>query len=232
MFRGDHVKPEQLPKHIIMENFSHDVPIMNVLLSCEKSQEVCKAFRAKGHNAFSNDILPCSGGHPEWHIQEDARIAAYNRHWDLIISFPPCTHLSLSGARWFDKKRLSGEQEDSILFFLGMWQISNAMENPRNIMTGIGGSKYIKRWFPRIYQHMKVIHFPDSPTQVIQPWQFGHGETKGTCLWLRDVPPLIPTNIVEGREQRIWKMGPSADRGEKRSITYPGIAAAMAEQWG
>lgn len=201
---------------------------MNILIACEESQEVCKAFRSKGHNAFSNDILPCSGGHPEWHLKEDARLAATNRNWDLIISFPPCTDLSLSGARWFEKKRLSGEQETSIWFFLDMWKISNCIENPRNIMSGM---KYIKKWFPNIYTHMQHIRFPMSPTQVIHPWQFGHGETKATCLWLRGVPPLVPTDIVDGREQRIWKMPPSKDRGKERSKTYKGIAKAMASQW-
>jgi hypothetical protein len=210
--------------------FSFDVPILNVLIACEESQEVCKAFRAKGNNAFSNDILPCSGGHPEWHLQEDARLAATNRHWDLIISFPPCTHLAVSGARWFKKKRLSGEQDAAIKFFLDCWNISNAVENPIGIMSGSGD--YIRAWFPHHWQRMQDMKFPLKPTQIIQPWQFGHGETKATCLWLNGVKPLIPTDIVSGREQRIWKMSPSEDRGKQRSVTLPGIAKAMAYQWG
>jgi hypothetical protein len=208
---------------------------MNILIACEESQEVCKAFRAKGHTAYSCDLLPCSGGHPEWHLQYDVKYALKkirldgSSYWNKIISFQPCTDLSVSGARWFDKKRLSGEQEQSIEFFLDVWEYSNCTENPVNIMCG---GKYIKKWFPLIWDRMKDINFPISPTQIIQPWQFGHGETKKTCLWLRGLPNLIPTDIVGGREQRIWKMPPSADRGQLRSKTFSGIAKAMAEQWG
>lgn len=185
---------------------------MNILIACEESQAVCKAFRAKGHNAFSCDILPCSGGHPEWHIQDDVRNQLL-KQWDVIIAFPPCTDLAVSGARWFKEKIADGRQKASIDFFMLFTSLQCekvAIENPIGIMS-------------TIYR---------KPDQIIQPWQFGHGETKSTCLWLKGLPPLVPTDVVEGREQRIWKMPPSADRGKQRSITYSGIAAAMANQWG
>lgn len=184
---------------------------MKVLVACEESQEVCKAFRARGHEAYSCDILPCSGGHPEWHIQDDVRNVV-DKDWDLVIAFPPCTDLAVSGARWFEEKRKSGQQQRSIEFFEFFTNLSTpkvAIENPIGIMS-------------RLYR---------KPDQIIQPWQFGHGETKATCLWLKNLPLLEPTNIVEGREQRVWKMPPSADRGKLRSKTYSGIAKAMAEQW-
>lgn len=130
---------------------------MRLLIACEESQEVTMAFRAKGHEAYSCDILPCSGGHPEWHIQDDAlKIAAY-RKWDRIISFPPCTDLAVSGARWFEQKRMSGEQLASIKFFLDIWIISDAVENPRGIMTGWS---YVDWWFPELRDLFKLIDFP------------------------------------------------------------------------
>ncbi len=208
---------------------------MKAIIGCEESQAVTIAFRNLGYEAYSCDILPCSGGHPEWHIQADIiEVLTYGHNglFDLAISFPPCTDLSVSGARWFEKKRLSGEQESSINFFLDVWELSDSVENPVNIMTG---HKYIKKWFPEIYERILDIKFPMSPSDVIQPWQFGHGETKKTLLWRRralSAIPLRPTKIVEGREQRIWKLPPTADRGMLRSKTYTGIAQAMAEQWG
>jgi hypothetical protein len=184
---------------------------MKVLVACEESQAVTIAFREREHEAYSCDLLPCSGGHPEWHIHGDA-IEQLKREWDLVVAFPPCTDLAVSGARWFPQKKADGRQQRSIDFFM---QFANyegriAIENPIGIMSSI--------W--------------RKPDQIIQPWQFGHGETKATCLWLRGLPLLKPTNIVEGREGRIWKMPPSADRGKLRSKTYEGIARAMAEQWG
>jgi site-specific DNA-cytosine methylase len=192
---------------------------MKILVACEESQEVTKAFRAKEHEAYSCDILPCSGGHPEWHIEGDVLeiltakwIPAYS-NWDMMIAFPPCTDLAVSGARWFKEKQADGRQQRSIDFFM---QLANAhipkiaIENPIGIMS---------------------THYR-KPDQIIQPWQFGHGETKATCLWLKNLPLLQPTNIVEGREQRIWRLPPSEDRAKLRSKTYPGIAKAMAEQWG
>lgn len=183
---------------------------MLILVGCEESQEVCKAFRAKGHEAYSCDLLPCSGGHPEWHLQMDIFEAINSREYDLKIGFPPCTDLAVSGARWFEEKRKNGSQQKSIDFFLRIASCFDVLENPIGIMS-------------TIYR---------KPDQIIQPWQFGHGETKSTCLWLNGLPKLIPTNIVSGREQRIWKLPPSENRSKLRSKTFPGIAKAMADQWG
>ena len=195
---------------------------MRVLIGCEESQEVCKAFRALGHEAYSCDILPCSGGHPEWHFQEDIFKVIDRDNWDMMIAFPPCTHLTVSGARWFKEKRADGRQQSGIDFFM---KIINApipkiaVENPIGIMS-------------TIYR---------VPDQIIQPWHFGHGETKATCLWLKNIPPLIYTIISPKREQRIWNM--TDENGKKlgwnteeikkmRSKTFHGIAKAMAQQWG
>lgn len=184
---------------------------MKILVACEESQAVTIELRRLGHEAYSCDIIPCSGGHPEWHIQQDV-IPLLTQKWDMILAFPPCTHLAVSGAKWFAAKRADGRQQNAIDFFM---QFANsdcpriAIENPVGIMSTV--------W--------------RKPDQIIQPWQFGHGETKKTCLWLKGLPPLVPTNIVDGREQRIWKMPPSEDRAKNRAKTFPGIAKAMAEQW-
>ncbi len=186
---------------------------MLILVGCEESQAVTTAFRELGFEAYSCDLLPCSGGHPEWHLQMDVFEAIKLKKWDAAIFFPPCTDLAVSGARWFAEKQKDGRQQASIKFFWDIVQcdiIRIAIENPIGIMS----TEYRK------------------PDQIIQPWQFGHGETKSTCLWLRGLPPLRPTNIVEGREGRIWKMPPSANRATERSKTYSGIAKAMASQWG
>ena len=183
-----------------------------VLVACEESQAVTKAFRKLGIEAFSCDIQDQSGGHPEWHIKEDVLTVIQNQRWDAIIAFPPCTDLAVSGARWFKEKQADGRQQRSIGFFMAIASADCpliAIENPIGIMS----SHYRK------------------PDQIIQPWMFGHGETKATCLWLKGLPRLVPTDIVEGREQRIWKIPPSADRGKLRSKTYQGIADAMAGQW-
>jgi site-specific DNA-cytosine methylase len=185
---------------------------MRVLVACEESQAVCNAFRELGHEAYSCDILPPSGGHPEWHIQVDV-LELLKMKWDMVLAFPPCTHLAVSGARYFEEKRKDGRQQAAIDFFMRFANCScqrTAIENPIGIMS----TKYRK------------------PDQIIQPWQFGHGETKATCLWLKGLPPLVPTEIVEGREQRVWKMPPGPDRPKLRAKTFPGIAKAMAEQWG
>ncbi len=147
--------------------------------------------------------------------------------------------LSLSGAKHFEKKRLSGEQEDGINLFLDVWEFSDCSENPRNIMSGL---TYIKKWFPHIYERMQDIGFPPSPSQVIQPYMFGDPYTKTTCLWLKNLPILKPTNIVDKGERITTKSGkslpswynlpPSPDRSKQRSKTFPGIAQAMADQWG
>lgn len=184
---------------------------MKVLVACEESQVVTTAFRKLGIEAWSCDILPTSGNHPEWHIQADV-LPLLSDGWDMIVAFPPCTDLAVSGARWFPEKRANGSQQRSIDFFMA---IANApceriaIENPIGIMSS--------QW--------------RKPDQIIQPWQFGHGETKATCLWLKNLPKLKPTCIVDGREQRIWKMPPSADRAKLRSKTYEGIGQAMAWQW-
>ena len=184
---------------------------MKILVACEESQAVTIEMRRLGHEAYSCDIEPCSGGHPEWHLQVDA-LELLKMKWDMILAFPPCTHLAVSGARYFEQKRKDGRQQAAIDFFM---RFANAdcpkiaIENPVGIMSTV--------W--------------KKPDQIIQPWQFGHGETKKTCLWLKGLPPLIPTEIVEGREQRIWKMPPSEDRAKNRAKTFPGIARAMAEQW-
>ena len=200
---------------------------MKALIACEESQAVTIEFRKIGIEAYSCDILPCSGGHPEWHIQSDV-LPLLKEDWGLVISFPPCTDLAVSGARWFSAKRLSGEQYQSIKFFLDVWEKSNCTENPIGIMNG---GKYIKKWFPDLWARMQDIKFPVKATQIIQPWMFGHGETKATCLWLNGLPKLVPTEEVEGRDQRIWKLPPSEDRAKLRSKTYQGIAQAMAAQW-
>lgn len=183
---------------------------MRVLVACEESQTVCKAFRAKGHEAYSCDVIPCSGGRPEWHLLGDVR-DYLDRTWDLCIAHPPCTHLAVSGARWFKDKQV--EQKEAIEFFMlfancGIPRV--CIENPVCIMSS--------RW--------------RKPDQIIQPWMFGHGETKATCLWLKGLQKLQPTNLVDGREQKVWKMPPSPDRARLRSVTYRGIADAMADQWG
>ena len=184
---------------------------MKILVACEESQAVTIEMRRLGHEAYSCDIEPCSGGHPEWHLQVDA-LELLKMKWDMILAFPPCTHLAVSSARYFEQKRKDGRQQAAIDFFM---RFANAdcpkiaIENPVGIMSSV--------W--------------RKPDQIIQPWQFGHGETKKTCLWLKGIPLLVPTNIVDGREQRIWKMPPSEDRAKNRAKTFPGIARAMAEQW-
>ena len=185
---------------------------MRVLVACEESQTVLHELLEQGHDAYSCDIEPCSGEHPNRHLHQDVT-GLLSEKWDMIIAFPPCTHLAVSGARWFKEKRKDGRQQQGIDFFMlfGNCKCTRiAIENPVGIMSTL--------W--------------RKPNQIIQPWMFGHGETKTTCLWLKGLPCLAPTNIVDGREQRIWKMPPSNDRARLRSKTFPGIAKAMAEQWG
>lgn len=185
---------------------------MTWLIGCEYSGVVRDAFISRGIDAISCDLLPTEneGQHYQGDIFE---IIDYP--WVGAIFHPPCTHLSVSGARHFHQKRMDGRQHAAVSFFLKIVRCSGhiprvAIENPVCIMS-------------RLYR---------KPDQIIQPWQFGHGETKATCLWLKGLPLLRPTNIVEGRENRIHKMSPSPDRGKLRSATYQGIADAMAEQWG
>lgn len=188
---------------------------MRVLVACEESQEVCKAFRAKGHEAYSCDILPCSGGHPEWHIQDDV-IKHLNDGWDMMIAHPPCTRLCNSGVSWLAKRDLWVELQVAAYFFSYLLTApipKIAVENP-------------------IMHKYAIAIIGRKQDQIIHPWMFGHGETKATCLWLKNLPKLVPTNVVEGREQRLHKLPPSPERAKLRSKTYPGIAKAMAEQWG
>lgn len=185
---------------------------MRILVACEESQTVTKKLRENNHEAYSCDIIECSGGHPEWHLQQDV-VPLLKMNWDAVISFPPCTDLSVSGAKHFAQKRADGRQQASIEFFMLFTKLDHVpivvIENPIGIMSSL----YRK------------------PDQIIQPWQFGHGETKATCLWLKGVPKLRPTNIVNGREQRIHRMPPSKDRAKIRSKTYEGIASAIVNQW-
>lgn len=182
---------------------------MRVLVACEYSATVRDAFRAKGHDAWSCDLLPTEGD-PQWHHEGDV-FDILNDSWDLMIAHPPCTHLAVSGARWFKDKLV--EQAEALEFVRRLLDApigKIALENPISIISS------------RIRK----------PTQIIQPWQFGHGETKATCLWLKNLPPLTPTKIVDGREARVHKMAPGPDRWKERSRTYQGIADAMADQWG
>lgn len=194
---------------------------MRILIGCEESQAVTIAFRKLGHEAFSCDLEPCSGGHPEWHIQEDI-FSVLDGSWDAGIFFPPCTYLTVSANRWLKDGItarpgiLTGaarrKAQDEAVKFVKRLSTSvpiSAIENP----IGVLSTKWRK------------------PDQIIQPWQFGHGETKATCLWLNNLPKLKPTNIVEGREDRIFRLPPTADRAKLRSKTYQGIADAMADQW-
>ena len=213
---------------------------MRVLVACEESQRVCIEFRKLGHEAYSCDIEPCSGGHPEWHIQADVlpllngncgfRTVDGIEHridgkWDMIIAFPPCTHLAVSGARYFKEKQKDGRQQQGIDFFMHFTNADCekiAIENPVGIMS----SKYQK------------------PDQIIQPYEFGHTERKSTCLWLKGLPLLTPTKIVKpelhicgnGVVDSKWHYDtynlPPKIRARERSKTFPGIAKAMAEQWG
>lgn len=193
---------------------------LEVLISCEESQEVAMAFRELGYNAYSNDLQDCSGGHPEWHLKMDARQALDYKQWDLVIAHPPCTRLSNSGVRWLSERNLWKELEEACEFFA----LFQNYYIKRNCEVSIG----IENPIP----HKYATNFIGKYHQIIHPWQFGHGEQKATCLWLYDLPKLKPTNIVEGREQKIWKMPPSEERAKLRSKTFPGIAKAMAEQWG
>lgn len=181
---------------------------MKVLVACEYSGVVRDAFLARGHDAMSCDLLPTDVPGP--HYQGDVRdVLAVG--WDLMVCHPPCTHLAVSGARWFkDKRQEQAEALDFVRTLLDAPVPMICLENPVSIISS------------RIRK----------PDQIIQPWQFGHGETKATCLWLKNLPPLKPTNIVSGREAKVHRMPPSPDRWKLRSTTYRGIGEAMADQWG
>ena len=181
---------------------------MRGLIACEFSGTVRDAFRRLGHDAMSCDLLPTEAPGP--HHQGDVR-DVLGDGWDLMVAHPPCTHLAVSGARWFKDKR--AEQAEALAFVRLLMDAPIeriAIENPVSVIS------------TRIRK----------PEQIVHPWQFGHGERKATCLWLKGLQSLVPTNIVEGREARIHRMPPGPARWKKRSLTYQGIADAMAEQWG
>ena len=205
---------------------------MKVLVACEESQAVCKEFRKLGHEAYSCDIVPCSGGHPEWHLQQDV-IPLLKEKWDMIIAFPPCTYLTVTGNRWFNIDRYGEkaiqrhkDRKNAIDFFMAFANADCekiAIENPVGVMSS--------EW--------------RKPNQIINPWQFGDAFEKKTCLWLKGLPELKPTNIVEipprkkfdsGKSMPSWYAEawhlPKEERAKLRSKTFPGIARAMAEQWG
>ena len=198
---------------------------MKILVACEESQAVTKEFRRLGHEAYSCDIVPCTGGHPEWHLQQDV-VPLLEKEWDMVIAFPPCTHLAVSGAAHFAKKRADGRQQEGIDFFMLFANAKCeriAIENPVGIMS--------TKW--------------RKPDQVIHPFWFGENSTKSTCLWLKGLPKLTATNIITP-EKHTTKIGKVYDkwwfdtclisdlkeRASIRSKTFPGIAMAMAEQWG
>ena len=185
---------------------------MKVLVACECSGAVRDAFRALGHAAYSCDLQPDDSGEAVLHFQMDWREAYLLHDWDMVLAFPPCTDLCASGARHWPAKRADGRQAASVEFFLEFTRLPCrwAIENPVGIMS-------------TLYR---------KPDQILQPWQHGHGEVKTTCLWLNGLPPLTPTNVVEGRHQRMWRMPESKHRAKERSKTYPGVARAMAAQWG
>lgn len=198
-----------LQNHLLAEGMGS----FEVLVGFEESQASTIEFRKLGHNAFSCDLQDCSGGKPEWHLKMDIFEAIKLKKWDRIILHPPCTFTALCGNRWYwnSPKRIEG-----INLCKDSWEAACAvcdcvvLEQPKTIMQKYIGKK----------------------TQAIQPWQFGHGETKDTWLWIKGLPNLQPTEIVEGRENKIWKMPPSKDRSKLRSKTYPGIAKAFAMQFG
>lgn len=242
---------------------------MKILVACEESQAVTKELRRLGHEAYSCDIIDQSGGHPEWHIMGDAlpllnpsmipiwdgttkikgiefstcdgKEHFINNKWDMIIAFPPCTHLAVSGARHFEGKRADGRQREGIEFFC---QFLNAdcdkiaIENPVGIISG----DYIPKWFPDLAEKYGL---PRKQNQIIQPYEFGDPHKKSTCLWLKGLPTLKPTNIVEpdlikyecksGKtvtfSRHMVQGFKSDERAKSRSKTFPGIAKAMAEQW-
>jgi site-specific DNA-cytosine methylase len=181
---------------------------MRILIACEYSGTVRDSFIRAGHDAVSCDLLPTDVPGPHY---QGSVLDIINDGWDLMIAHPPCTHLAVSGARWFKEKQTEqAEALDFVRLLMDADIPRIAIENPVSIISS------------RIRK----------PDQIIQPWQFGHGETKATCLWLKNLPKLTPTNIVEGREARIHKMAPSPTRWKERSKTYQGIADAMAAQWG
>jgi len=210
---------------------------LKVLVACEESQAVTKAFRALGHNAFSCDILPTSGGNPEWHLQGDALEYAYGMTWDLMIAHPPCTYLSVSGARWLYNKDGSRNEDRYVKQAEGLAFVRKLMEAPIDYIA--------------IENPVSVISTQiRKPDQIIQPYQFGDEASKKTCLWTKNLPDLVPTDIVGKGEMKEWidkngktkrqakwyydalsKAKTTEERRTLRSKTFEGIAKAMADQW-
>lgn len=225
---------------------------MKILVACEESQRVTMEFRAKGHEAYSCDIIDCSGGHPEWHIKGDV-LPLINGNckfqtcdgvehevtgkWDLLLAFPPCTHLAVSGAVHFEKKRADGRQREAIEFFCQFFEADCdhvAIENPVNIISG----EYVKKWFPDLVERYGL---PRKCSQRFQPYQFGDPFEKLTCLWLKGLPLLKETKVVTPPPRQVlrsgitmprWYSNCGGDRRKARSKTFPGVAKAMADQWG
>ena len=216
---------------------------MNILVGCERSGRVRDAFIRKGYNAISCDLEPTEVPGP--HYEGGIFDMIYGRagdlfchvNWDVGIFFPPCDDIAVSGARWFEEKRIDGSQRKSIEFFLNLWECNIpriAIENPIGIMSG--DRKYLEKWFPDLYERAKKLSIP----RIVQPWMFGHPEKKATCLWTRGLFQLKPTNDVRKEmgllplnvQQRCHYMAPGPNRAIDRARTYPGIAEAMASQWG
>jgi site-specific DNA-cytosine methylase len=206
---GDSESPELHSKSKGFKSLAVVHSKRKILIACEFSGRVREAFRNRGWDAWSCDLLPADDN-SDYHIQGDV-LEHLNDGWDMMIAFPPCTHLAVSGARWFkDKVTEQAEALEFVRTLLDAPIHYIALENPIGVI-----STQIRK-----------------PDQIIQPWQFGHGEVKATCLWLKNLPKLKPTNRVNGREAKVWKMPPSKDRWKLRSTTYQGIAVAMSQQWG
>lgn len=235
---------------------------MKILVACEESQAVTKELRRLGHEAYSRDIIDQSGGHPEWHIMQDVLPLLNGRcsftttdgsthtvagKWDMLIGFPPCTHLAVSGAAHFEKKRADGSQRWGVEFFCQFLRADCdrvSIENPVGIISG----EYVRKWFPDLAERYGL---PVKPTQIIHPWMFGDNFSKSTCLWLKGLDPLVPLVTEQpplewkewvgkdGRKKRqpLWfyktlrECRTPEERAKARSKTFPGIAKAMAEQW-
>lgn len=212
---------------------------MKILIGCEESQTVCIAFREMGHQAYSCDLQNCSGGHPEWHIKDNIFHVLSSSEYVLTLDFlgahPECKYLTNAGVRWLASRtpRKGYEWSDKYNIYINQErfvEMEKAALFFKSLYANIKriGMGYLENPIMHKYA-MEIIGI--KPTQIIQPWQFGHGETKATCLWLVGLSPLKPSDIVSGREQKIWRMAPGKDRSKLRSKTYPGIARAMANQW-
>ena len=188
---------------------------MRILIACEESQTVCKAFRAKGHEAYSCDVIPCSGGHPEWHIQDDV-LKHLDDGWDMMIAHQPCDYLANSGVRWLYEKP-------------GRWQ---EMAKAAEFFNEVLNAKIPRKCCENPIQHKHARELIRKYDQLIQPYQYGEPYTKATCLWLDGLPPLVPTLIMGERYPAAHMEAPGINRKRNRSRTYQGIADAMANQWG